>query len=75
MRREELEALMDPEKAEREPHRTENESDAGYGDVLTEAILKMDGVKTNIQQEVSDMVTKMKLVAEDLKGLKVDELL
>ena len=74
-RREELEALMDPEKAEREPHRTENESDAGYGDVLTEAILKMDGVKTNIQQEVSDMVSKMKLVAEDLKGLKVDELL
>lgn len=74
-RREELEALADPEKAERERRQSENDSDVGYGDILTEAILKMDGVKADIQQEVSDMVTKMKLVAEDLKGLKVDELL
>lgn len=73
--REEMEALADPEKAEREHKRTESESDPIYGDVLTEAILKMDGVKNDVQKEVADMVSKMKLVAEDLKGLKVDELL
>lgn len=74
-RREEMEALADPEKAEREHKRTESESDPIYGDVLTEAMLKMDGVKNDVQKEVADMVSKMKLVAEDLKGLKVDELL
>ncbi len=35
----------------------------------------MDKVKTDIQQEVSDMVMKMNLVADDIKGIKVDELL
>lgn len=74
-RREEMEALADPKKAEKEHKRTESESDPIYGDVLTEAILKMDGVKNDVQKEVADMVSKMKLVAEDLKGLKVDELL
>lgn len=74
-RREEMEALADPEKAEKEHKRTEDESDSMYGDVLTEALLKMDGVKNDVQKEVADMVSKMKLAAEDLKGLKVDELL
>lgn len=74
-RREEMEALADPEKAENEHKRTEDESDAIYGEVLTEAMLKMDGVKNDVQKEVADMVSKMKLAAEDLKGLKVDELL
>lgn len=74
-RREEMEALADPEKAEREHKRAEDDTDPMYGDVLTEAILKMDGIKNDVQQEVSDMVSKMKIAAEDLKGLKVDEMI
>lgn len=73
-RREELEALANPEKAEKE-HPSESESDVLSADPLTESILKMDGVKSDVQQEVSEMMTKMKLVAEDLKGIKVDELI
>lgn len=74
-RREEMEALADPEKAKKETHRTESETDALSADPMTEAILKMDGIKNDVKQEISDMMTKMKLVAEDLKGIKVDELL
>lgn len=74
-RREEMEALADPEKAEKEHKRAEDDTDPMYGDVLTEAILKMDGIKNDVQQEVSDMVSKMKIAAEDLKGLKVDEMI
>ncbi len=74
-RREELEELTDPEKADKERRPSGNDSDALYGDVLTEALLKMDGVRNDIKQQVSDVVMKMKLVAEDVKGIKVDELL
>ena len=74
-RREELEALADPDKAEKEHNRTQEDSDPISGDVLTEAILKMNNVKNDVQQEVSDMMSKMKLVAEDLKGLEVDEMI
>ena len=42
---------------------------------MTAGMLKMENVKNDIQQEVSDMMLKMKLVAEDLKGLSVDEVL
>ncbi|MDE7313055.1 MAG: hypothetical protein K2N87_15760 [Eubacterium sp.] len=73
-RREELEALTNPEKAEKE-HSRESESDVLSADPLTESILKMDGIKSDVQKEVSEMMTKMKLVAEDLKGIKVDQLI
>ena len=73
--REEMEALANPEKAEQEYNRADSSPDILEGDPVTEALLKMDKVKTDIQQEVSDMVMKMNLVADDIKGIKVDELL
>ncbi len=73
--REEMEALANPEKAEKNQKRTEGETDVLSGDPVTEAMLKMDDVKNDIKQEISDMVTKMNLAAEDIKGIKVDELL
>lgn len=73
-RREEMEALANPEKAEKEQHR-DAETDVLSSDPLTESILKMDGVKNDVQQEVSEMMTKMKLVAEDIKGIQVDAMI
>lgn len=73
--REEMEALADPEKAEKEKKRQDNDTDVLSGDPVTEAMLKMDGVKNDVKREISEMVTKMNLVAEDVKGIKVDELL
>ena len=42
---------------------------------LTEQTVQLDGVKTDIQQEIKDMVTKMKLLEEDIKGAAVDVVL
>ncbi|MCI9124440.1 MAG: hypothetical protein HFH35_10245 [Eubacterium sp.] len=71
-RREELEALTDPEHAEKE-RRRDGESDVAFGDALTEGMLLMQGAKSNIEQEVSDMMLKMKLVTIEAKGIKIDE--
>ncbi|MCI8449330.1 MAG: hypothetical protein HFH30_13290 [Eubacterium sp.] len=75
--REEMEALTDPEKAEKveRERRRPQETEVLYADPMTAGMLKMENVKNDIQQEVSDMMLKMKLVAEDLKGLSVDEVL
>lgn len=74
-RREELEALANPEKAEQENHRSQSSTDVLSADPVTESILKMDGLRNDVKQEISDMMTKMNLVAEDLKGIQVDALL
>ena len=39
---------------------------------LTEQTLQLDGVKTDIQEEIKDIVNKMKLLEEDIKGAVVD---
>ena len=69
-----MEALANPEKAEKEQHR-ESETEVLSTDPLTESILKMDGIKNEVKQEVADMMTKMKLVAEDIKGIEVDTMI
>lgn len=74
-RREELEARLDPEKAKEKERRRPEESDQIFGDSMTEGLLIMDEAKNTVQQEVADIMMKMKLVAEDVKGIKVDELL
>ncbi len=74
-RREEMEALANPEKAEREKDRSDSETDPVIADPVTEAMLKMDQARKDIKQEVSDLMMKMNLAAEDLKGIKIDELL
>ena len=38
-------------------------------------VLEMDAIRTDVKKEVENIADKMKLVVEDLKGLKVDELL
>lgn len=69
---EELERLMNPEKAEEEK-RTSNE--APDIDSQTKNILEMDSIKNDVKKDVENIVDKMKLVVEDIKGIKVDELL
>ena len=39
---------------------------------LTEQTLQLDGVKTDVQEEIKDIVNKMKLLEEDIKGAVVD---
>ncbi len=70
--REELEALLDPEHAEKEPDRPQA-SNTVSGDPLTENLLKMEGIQNEVRQEIEEVVQKMNLVAEDLKGIRVDE--
>ena len=41
-------------------------------DIPVDEMLKLDQIKTDIQQEVQNIVSKMKLVAEDIKGSMVD---
>ena len=35
-------------------------------------LIQMDGIKTDVQQEIQDILDKMKLVEEDIKGAAVD---
>ena len=35
----------------------------------------LDSIQKEIQKEIQDVVNKMNLVAEDIKGAKVDEML
>lgn len=68
--REEMEALANPEKAEDEhKYRPDDSLDQ---DVVTEQFVKMGQIKNDVQQEVADIMSQMKLVAEDVKGIKVD---
>ena len=69
---EELERLANPEKAEEEKKTSEQDSDI---DRQMRNVLEMDAIRTGVKKEVENIADKMKLVAEDLKGLKVDELL
>lgn len=71
-RKEAMEALADPKKAEEYQHK-QKERDVMDTAPMTEQLVKMDQVKNDVQQEVADIVTQMKLVVEDVKGIKVDE--
>lgn len=71
-RKEMMEALADPEKAEEYQHK-HKEREALDTAPMTEQLVRMDQVKSDVQQEVADIVTQMKLVVEDVKGIKVDE--
>lgn len=69
-RREEIEALADPEKAKEKSK--DKSDDRVVNDVITEQFVKMDQVKNDVQTEVADILSQMKLVIEDVKGIKVD---
>ncbi len=65
-RAEEMEAVYDRQKEEHE------NSKVDLPDLVTEKLLELDSVKSDVQQEVDKMMTDMKLLAEDLKGNVVD---
>lgn len=65
-RADEVEAMYDRQKKEHEKNKVE------LPDYVTERLLELDAVKSDVQQEVDKMLTEMKLLAEDLKGSTVD---
>lgn len=65
-KREELEELQE-KRDEREKELEELIENAPV-----EEMLELDQIKNNIKQEVQDIINKMKLVAEDIKGTTVD---
>lgn len=69
---EELERLANPEKAEEEKKTSKESSNI---DNQTKNVLEMEAIRKDVKKEVENLVDKMKLVAEDIKGIKVDELL
>lgn len=78
--KEELEARINAESAERhkaEEARKEQEKKAGEDSELmenmAEAGMDVAGSAAEVQTEVKDMLRKMKLLDEDLKGAAVDE--
>ncbi len=39
---------------------------------MTESMVQLDGQRADYQQEIEEMIKKMNLMAEDIKGIKVD---
>ena len=65
--REEREKLLEAQKEKRE------EQEALLEDIPTEEIISLDQIKADVQREIQDIMNKMKLVAEDIKGAAVDQ--
>lgn len=69
-KREEMEKLTNPEKAE---EKGTDESDREVNnEIPIDNILEMTHKESDIKKEVENIVDKMKLVAEDIKGAVVD---
>ena len=71
-KREELEALADPQKET--GNASEVQTQAISKDPVTEAMVQLDAQKEDYQQEIEEKKKKMNLIAEDIKGIKVDEI-
>lgn len=65
--REEIEELREKQKEHKEDWEEFLEN------LPTEELLSLEKCGKDIQQEVQDIMNKMKLIAEDMKGVKVDE--
>lgn len=66
---EEKAELEEAKRKEREERRKEAE----ISDVPVQELLQLEQVRGGIKQEVDNMLTEMKLLAEDIKGSMVDE--
>lgn len=64
-RNEELEAAA-------QNRRAENKHKSEMLDISTDQIIELDAVKSDVQQELDNMLFDMKILAEDLKGSVVD---
>lgn len=71
-KKEEMEALANPESASSEQTAATQVAPPS-GDKMTEAMAQLDSQKEDYQKEIEEMMRKMNLVAEDIKGIKVDE--
>ncbi len=67
-----MEALADPEKA-KEDCPADTRTGAAMTDPVTETMVRLDSQRADYQQEIEEMMRKMSLMAEDIKGIKVDE--
>ena len=65
--REEKEELIEEQKEKRE------EEEELLEKLPLQEMLTLDNLQTDVQQEVQDIINKMKLVAEDIKGAAVDQ--
>lgn len=70
-KKEELEALADPKKET--GNASEVQTQAISKDPVTEAMVQLDTQKEDYQREIEEMMRKMNLITEDIKGIKVDE--
>ena len=66
---EEKAELEEAKRKEREERRNETE----LSDVPVQELLNLEQVRGELKQEVDQMITEMKLLAEDIKGSMVDE--
>lgn len=73
-RKEEMEALANPEKGSSEQTAATQVAHQS-GDEMTEAMAQLDDQRSDYQREIEEMMRKMKLVTDDIKGVKVDEIL
>lgn len=71
-RKEEMEALANPDNAS-SGQTASIQVTPPSGDGMTEAMVQLDGQREDYQKEIEEMMRKMNLVAEDIKGIKVDE--
>ena len=67
-KRAEMEAMANPEK-----YHVDTQPEPISKDDMTEAMVQMDSQKADYQREIEEMIRKMKLMSEDIKGVKVDE--
>jgi len=66
---EEKEELEEAKRKEREERRKEVE----LSEVPVQELLQLEQVRGEMKQEVDQMLTELKLLAEDIKGSMVDE--
>lgn len=70
---EKAEEAKEEKKAQEEKLEAAREKREEMVDSLpVQELIQMDGIKTDIQQEIQDILGKMKLVEEDIKGAAVD---
>ena len=61
------------ERAEEKEQQQEKIDAAKEEKAQTETMVRLDSQKADYQQEIEEMMRKMNLMAEDIKGIKVDE--
>lgn len=71
-KKEQMEAMSSPENGADRASQVQTE--AASGDPVTETMAELDGQRGDYQREIEEMMRKMGLVSEDIKGIKVDEI-